>query len=236
MNIQKYDSTEYYQNNNPNVHFQQDNKLDISSNTKNYNQNQYKNNNQNESQNQIQNMNSPQLRHQYRQKENDDIITTINRLKTINQNIEEWADIFDVFDIDKKGWISTTNDDIHDLLKYLNIKINEIEVEQLIKENDKYHSGYMTKTEFLEIFSGFGENYDRSDINNELFQAFKIFDDEDTAGLVSNSELIEILTKSGDKIRIIQAIDKKISLDEIAKMLSKKRGTLVPELTMVSIS
>jgi ATP-dependent DNA helicase RecQ len=42
-----------------------------------------------------------------------------------------------------------------------------------------------------------------------------------------------VVNKSGDKIRIIQAIDKKIALEDIAKMLSKKRPELINELETI---
>lgn len=42
-----------------------------------------------------------------------------------------------------------------------------------------------------------------------------------------------VVNKSGDKIRIIQAIDKKISIDDIAKMLGKKRPELIHELETI---
>ena len=42
-----------------------------------------------------------------------------------------------------------------------------------------------------------------------------------------------VVNKSQDKIRIIQAIDKKISIDEIAKLLNMKRGQLINELETI---
>jgi ATP-dependent DNA helicase RecQ len=42
-----------------------------------------------------------------------------------------------------------------------------------------------------------------------------------------------VVNKSGDKIRIIQAIDKKIALEDIAKMLGKKRPELINELETI---
>jgi len=42
-----------------------------------------------------------------------------------------------------------------------------------------------------------------------------------------------VVNKSLDKIRIIQAIDKKISIDDIAKMLNKKRPELIHELETI---
>ena len=42
-----------------------------------------------------------------------------------------------------------------------------------------------------------------------------------------------VVNKSGDKIRIIQAIDKKIPIDDIAKMLNKKRQELIFELETI---
>ncbi|HWB64213.1 MAG TPA: HRDC domain-containing protein [Chitinophagales bacterium] len=42
-----------------------------------------------------------------------------------------------------------------------------------------------------------------------------------------------VVNKSGDKVRIIQAIDKRISIDEIAKMLNMKRGDLINELETI---
>ena len=42
-----------------------------------------------------------------------------------------------------------------------------------------------------------------------------------------------VVNKSGDKVRIIQAIDKRISIDEIAKMLNMKRGQLINEIETI---
>src|ERR1041385_2096550 len=42
-----------------------------------------------------------------------------------------------------------------------------------------------------------------------------------------------VVNKSGDKVRIIQAIDKKISIDEIAKMLNMKRNILIQEIETI---
>ncbi|MDB5281115.1 MAG: helicase RecQ, partial [Bacteroidota bacterium] len=42
-----------------------------------------------------------------------------------------------------------------------------------------------------------------------------------------------VANKSGDKVRIIQAIDKRISIDEIAKMLNMKRGVLIDEIETI---
>jgi ATP-dependent DNA helicase RecQ len=42
-----------------------------------------------------------------------------------------------------------------------------------------------------------------------------------------------VVNKSGDKVRIIQAIDKRISIDEIAKMLGMKRGVLINEIETI---
>jgi ATP-dependent DNA helicase RecQ len=42
-----------------------------------------------------------------------------------------------------------------------------------------------------------------------------------------------VVNKSGDKVRIIQAIDKRISIDEIAKMLGMKRGQLIAEIETI---
>ena len=42
-----------------------------------------------------------------------------------------------------------------------------------------------------------------------------------------------VVNKSGDKVRIIQAIDKRIGVDEIAKMLGMKRGQLINEIETI---
>ncbi len=42
-----------------------------------------------------------------------------------------------------------------------------------------------------------------------------------------------VVNKSLDKVRIIQAIDKRISIDEIAKMLGMKRGQLINEIETI---
>jgi len=134
---------------------------------------------------------------------NQDISGTLKRLKNINPNIEEWADIFDVYDSDKNGWVSTS--DVPDILKSLNLKINDVEVGQLIKENDKYHTGYMTKKEFLEIFACYGENYNNVD-HIDIIDSFKIFD-EMCNGNIGNQDMIDILTKHGEKLSVDDAVD-----------------------------
>lgn len=63
--------------------------------------------------------------------------------------------------------------------------------------------------------------------------AIKKYVDENEIERPTDFVVKGVVNKSGDKIRIIQAIDKKISIDDIAKMLNKKRQELINELETI---
>ncbi len=67
----------------------------------------------------------------------------------------------------------------------------------------------------------------------KFIEAIKKYVEENDIERPTDFVVKGVVNKSGDKIRIIQAIDKKISIDEIAKMLGKKRPELIHELETI---
>ncbi len=67
----------------------------------------------------------------------------------------------------------------------------------------------------------------------KFIEAIKKYVEENDIERPTDFVVKGVVNKSGDKIRIIQAIDKKISIDDIAKMLNKKRPELIHELETI---
>lgn len=67
----------------------------------------------------------------------------------------------------------------------------------------------------------------------KFIEAIKKYVEENDIDRPTDFVVKGVVNKSGDKIRIIQAIDKKIAIDEIAKMLGKKRAELIHELETI---
>ena len=67
----------------------------------------------------------------------------------------------------------------------------------------------------------------------KFIEAIKKYVEENDIERPTDFVVKGVVNKSGDKIRIIQAIDKKISIDDIAKMLGKKRSELIHELETI---
>ena len=67
----------------------------------------------------------------------------------------------------------------------------------------------------------------------KFIEAIKKYVEENDIERPTDFVVKGVVNKSGDKIRIIQAIDKKISIDDIAKMLGKKRAELIHELETI---
>lgn len=67
----------------------------------------------------------------------------------------------------------------------------------------------------------------------KFIEAIKKYVDDNEIERPTDFVIRGVVNKSGDKIRIIQAIDKKISIEEIAKMLGKKRQELINELEAI---
>lgn len=67
----------------------------------------------------------------------------------------------------------------------------------------------------------------------KFIEAIKKYVEENDIERPTDFVVKGVVNKSGDKIRIIQAIDKKISIDDIARMLNKKRPELIHELETI---
>jgi ATP-dependent DNA helicase RecQ len=67
----------------------------------------------------------------------------------------------------------------------------------------------------------------------KFIELIKKYVDDNDIERPSDFVVKSVVNKSGDKVRIIQAIDKRISIDEIARMLNMKRGALINEIETI---
>ena len=67
----------------------------------------------------------------------------------------------------------------------------------------------------------------------KFLELIKTYVEDNDIDRPSDFVVKSVVNKSGDKVRIIQAIDKRISIDEIAKMLGMKRGVLINEIETI---
>ena len=73
------------------------------------------------------------------------------KAKLSQEQIDEIREAFDLFDKDGNGTIST--DELKFLFKCFNIKKTKSEIKEIIKINDKDHSGELDFNEFVSIMN-----------------------------------------------------------------------------------
>lgn len=110
------------------------------------------------------------------------------------------------------------------ILRALNIKASDSEVQQLLQQMDTDNSGEIDFNEFKNVMgASFFKKYSRQ----ELYAAFKKFD-ADGNGFISSSELEHILSRMGRHLSrneieaMVKSVDSsgdgKISFDEFQKL------------------
>lgn len=104
---------------------------------------------------------------------------------------------FQMFDTTKSGLIETNK--ISTILNMMGCNFDENDLEDLISENDAEESGKVNLDGFLAIASGFMEEEDAEAIQNELKEAFRLYDREGN-GYITTATLKEILAALDDKL------------------------------------
>ncbi|CAF1008581.1 unnamed protein product [Adineta ricciae] len=135
---------------------------------------------------------------------------------------KELKDAFDVFDTDESGKIS--QNELGNILKALNIKINDNQLKQLVVDMDSDQSGEIEFDEFCRVMS---EAFFKKYTNNELRVAFQQFD-QDGSGYIQANELESIMRKMGRRFsksqidNMVKSLDSsgdgKISFDEFVQL------------------
>jgi calmodulin len=108
--------------------------------------------------------------------------------------ITECREVFDLFDKDKDGSITTK--ELGDVMRALGANPTNTELQEMIAEVDKDNSGKIEFNEFLDLFA---RKMKDPDTEEDLIEAFKIFD-KDGSGNISASELRHVMTTLGEKL------------------------------------
>lgn len=116
-----------------------------------------------------------------------------------DQKIAECREVFDLFDKDKDGSISTA--ELDEILRALGANPTPSEIQEMINEVDTDGSGKIEFQEFLDLFS---KKLKEPDTEEDLIEAFKIFD-KDGNGVISADELRTVMKTLGEKLTTEEA-------------------------------
>jgi calmodulin len=108
--------------------------------------------------------------------------------------MKEYRDAFEMFDKNKNGTI--TAKELAAVMRSLNQDPTDQELNDMIQEVDFDGNG---KIDFEEFVALMNRRNKETDIEEEVINAFRIFD-KDNLGMISSTELRHIMTTLGDKL------------------------------------
>lgn len=110
------------------------------------------------------------------------------------EQIAEFKEAFQIFDKDGDGLITTK--ELGTVMRSLGQNLSEEELKTMIEEVDTDKSGTIDFQEFLGLMAW---KMKETDIEEELVEAFKVFD-RDGNGLISAHELRFVMSTSGEQL------------------------------------
>jgi len=122
-----------------------------------------------------------------------------------DEKILELKDAFEMFDRDKDGLIS--NKELGNILRSLGHEPNDVEIADMINDVDSDEDGKIDFNEFMHLMHKRAKD---SDIEEELCEAFRLFDKE-SEGRISSSEFRHIMLTLGERL----------SEDEVDEMIKE---------------
>lgn len=114
--------------------------------------------------------------------------------------ILELKEVFEIFDIDQDGSIST--DELGTIMRSLGQSVTEVELNDMISKVDTDENKCLDFSEFLLLMT---QKMIKDDENYEYYRLFKLFD-EDGNGVISNFELKLALMKCTTQEDVINNI------------------------------
>lgn len=145
---------------------------------------------------------------------------------------EEMQKIFDQFDINKDGKISIA--ELSSVLQSMGSNYPQEELQRVMDELDTDRDGFIDPTEFAAICR---TSADAATAAAELRDAFDLYD-HDKNGLISNSELHQVLNQLGmkctadDCAKMIKSVDMDgdgcVNFQEFKKMMCASNGGSAP--------
>ena len=146
--------------------------------------------------------------------------------KLTNAQIQELQGIFNIFDKNSKGTISSI--ELGTIMRMLSMNPTEAELSEMIGEIDFEGSGTIDFNEFLTIMS---RKLDMRNIDDEIKEAFMVFD-KNKDGFINSQEFREVMINLGEKLteeEIGEMLkeadidgDGKISIEEFTKVMTSK--------------
>lgn len=143
-----------------------------------------------------------------------------------DEQVQAFKDVFDLFDKDGSGSISTT--ELGDVMRSLGQNPTDAELQDMVNEVDTDQSGSIEFNEFMALMS---TTIQPKDYEEETLAAFKVFD-RDGSGTISASELKAVMKSLGENLsdaeidEMIREADKDqsgtIDYEEFASLLSPK--------------
>ena len=111
-----------------------------------------------------------------------------------DEKLKEYKESFEMFDRDKNGLINAK--ELGNILRSLGHEPTEADLTGLIEEHDSDRDGKIEFNEFLQIILKYAKD---TDIEDELIEAFKVFDKEGN-GLIPSSEFKHIMLTLGERL------------------------------------
>lgn len=143
-----------------------------------------------------------------------------------DEQIQSLKDVFDLFDKDHSGSISTS--ELGDVMRSLGQNPTDAELQDMVNEVDTDNSGTIEFNEFMAMMS---TSIQPKDFAEETMAAFKVFD-KDGSGTISAEELKQVMKSLGENLTdaeiedMIREADKDndgtIDYEEFAQLLSPK--------------
>ncbi|WOG96821.1 hypothetical protein DCAR_0416158 [Daucus carota subsp. sativus] len=139
------------------------------------------------------------------------------------QDHDEIKRVFDRFDTNSDGQLSS--DELAEVLKNLGTAPSPEEIARMMEEIDTDKDGFISFDEFERFYSAGSDNGE-----GEMREAFEMYDINKN-GLISSSELHQILTKIGEKcteqdcVNMITSVDADgdgfVNFEEFKTMMSR---------------
>jgi len=143
------------------------------------------------------------------------------------EQIQSFKDVFNLFDKDQSGSISTA--ELGEVMRSLGQNPTEAELQDMVNEVDTDHSGSI---EFQEFMAMMATTVPTKDFADETLAAFRVFD-KDGSGTISAEELKHVMKSLGEDLtdaeidEMIREADKDnngtIDYEEFAQLLSPSR-------------
>ena len=142
------------------------------------------------------------------------------------EQIAEFKEAFSLFDKDGDGTITTK--ELGTVMRSLGQNPTEAELQDMINEVDADGNGTIDFPEFLSLMA---RKIKDTDTDEELFEAFKVFDRDDN-GLNSAAELRDVMSNRGEKLKDEEVVamireadvdgDGHINYEEFVRMMMAK--------------